>query len=192
MTAVLGHSAEFGFVVSCSSTVTRRPKRWAFDGRIRERLQRRLLRCFLEDTASVGFRVGFITVDDDPKDVYEKGDDEHGKWPWRNFRDGYKRLLDRVERDRGRMEADVLAYGHDLAIVKANREEADDAAWHRSPAAKLLKKDVDEKKHKLVKPKQLWLSRTEYKAFDLDCFRKHIYQEVDSRGCFHDVCLPPL
>ena len=79
------------------------------------------------------------------------------------------------------MERDAMAYGHDLSLVQESRVVANDVAWHRSAAAKLLKKDVDEGRNKIMTPLQLWLDRNEYKEFELEVFRKHIYQEVDSR-----------
>ena len=79
------------------------------------------------------------------------------------------------------MQWDVLSYGHDIAIIQAQRSEPADAAWHRSPAYRLLKQDIDDRKNEQLAPKELWMSRPEYQAFDLQCFRKHIYQEVDSR-----------
>ena len=123
---------------------------------------------------------GLVTASTDFKTLYESHE-EHKKWIYKNWKDGLTRLINAVDRDRGRMQADTLAYGHDLSIVQRGRTEAAEAAWHRSPAFRLLKQDVDNKKHEELTPQQLWESRPEYLAFDLRCFRKHIYQEIDSR-----------
>lgn len=121
-----------------------------------------------------------ITTDTNPKWVWNQSA-EHQKYPYNSWKSNYERMLANIERDRARMMRDTLAYGRDLAKVLSVRTEAKEAAWHRSPARKLLKEDVDSKKHEDMSPMDLWLSREEYQAFDLDCFRKHIYQEVDSR-----------
>lgn len=122
---------------------------------------------------------GIITKDSDPKEIYD-ANDEHKKWVFDNWKDALDRLIAADNRDRNRMQDDILAYGHDLAIVKESRPTGE-VAWHRSPAYLLLKRDVDKKRHTRYSPKQLWLKREEYQQFDLKSFRKHIYQEVDSR-----------
>ena len=123
---------------------------------------------------------GKITKDSDHKGIYD-GNPEHKKWKWENWKKNLWTLLNAVARDSGRMEHNILSYGHDLAIVKAMRDKEAEEVWHRSPAYRLLKQDVDDNKHKQLAPKDLWVTRPEYLKFDLKCFRKHIYQEVDSR-----------
>ena len=49
--------------------------------------------------------------------------------------------------------------------------------WDISPAKPLLKEDIKEKLHLRMDPSDLRETRDEYKAFDLDVFRGHIYQE---------------
>ena len=48
--------------------------------------------------------------------------------------------------------------------------------WEGSAAEKLLKEDMKEGMHKIMKPKELWESRAEYAEFELKVFRNHIYQ----------------
>jgi hypothetical protein len=82
------------------------------------------------------------------------------------------------------MQRDAISYGHDLAIVKEMRTKNPPTrpAWHKSAASILLKQDVDAELHKEMKPKELHKSRAEYRdVFDLKTFRKHLYQEIDSR-----------
>src|SRR5687767_8941934 len=50
--------------------------------------------------------------------------------------------------------------------------------WTGSVAEELLKKDVDNAKHKSMLLRQLWSSNIEYQAFPLKVFRKHIHQEA--------------
>jgi hypothetical protein len=49
--------------------------------------------------------------------------------------------------------------------------------WCNSAAKTLLQKDVQEKVHLTMSPKDLHQSKDEYKQFPLKVFRKHIYQE---------------
>ncbi|CAJ1960066.1 unnamed protein product [Cylindrotheca closterium] len=54
-----------------------------------------------------------------------------------------------------------------------------DGDWHWSPPAEAsLRVDVQNGKHKDMKPKMLHQQRDEYKAFDLKPFWAHIYQET--------------
>lgn len=119
---------------------------------------------------------GIITEESDPKVVYAS-EDEHQLWVYKGWKEALERLLALVKQDRDRMRRDTLSYGHDLEIVQVSRPNTE--VWHRSPAYRLLKKDIKEGNHS-VPPMKLWLSKREYQAFDLDVFRKHIYQEVDS------------
>ena len=48
--------------------------------------------------------------------------------------------------------------------------------WHTHPACELLEKDEMSGKTALMKPQDLWKSKTEYQDFPLTVFRKHIYQ----------------
>ena len=121
-----------------------------------------------------------ITRQTDPKDAYEMHD-EHDKWVFKAWKDALTRMINAVEQDRGRMQRDVTSYGHDLKLVQDRRTEVAEKAFHRSPAYRQLKEDVDNGLHEIFPPKDLWLKREAYQAFDLLCFRKHIYQEVDSR-----------
>ena len=80
-------------------------------------------------------------------------------------------------------------------LEKTRRAEADNEAliedrrlfpgpvghWHGSEAQSLLKVDIDKGKHLVLKPNELYTSREEYQQFSLQCFRGHIYQEINSR-----------
>ena len=125
---------------------------------------------------------GIITPDMEPQAAFDLHPEEHSKWNYNNWTSNLQTLWAAINRDRGRMQQDAVSYGHDLAIVKSMRKPTDRIPWHRSPAFWLLKQDVDEGKHKDMKPKELYMTRPEYHtAFTLEEFRKHIYQEVNSR-----------
>ena len=118
---------------------------------------------------------------DEPKDVYAMHE-IYKKWPQGNFSGNYRRLQRALERDYDRMAQDCADYGHDLAIVDVLRANNPPAkpSWHKSPARALLKKDMDEGKHKDLTPKELHKTKEEYQAFPLTKFRNHIYQEADT------------
>lgn len=125
---------------------------------------------------------GAITDDMPPRAVFDMHPEVHGKWNYSNWTGNLRSLRNAIKRDRNRMQRDAIAYGHDLAIVKEKRPADAPTPWHRSPARALLKKDVDDGVHLTMTPKEMRdNTRDEYKAYDLSVFRKHIYQEVDSR-----------
>ena len=123
-----------------------------------------------------------ITPEMSPRAVFDLHPEEHSKWNYKNSSSNLRTLRAAIDRDRGRMQRDAIAYGHDLESVKALRAPTDKTPWHRSPAFRLLKQDMDDGKHKQMKPKDLYESQPEYHTnFTLEEFRKHIYQEIDSR-----------
>jgi hypothetical protein len=68
-----------------------------------------------------------------------------------------------------------------LTTLQAGKNP-NDIPWHKSEAKNLLKKDINDGRHKEMKPEVLHGTREEYQAFPLKTFRNHIYQEVDSRA----------
>jgi hypothetical protein len=50
--------------------------------------------------------------------------------------------------------------------------------WDNSEAKRLLRIDIKEGRHKVMKPRKLRKRRREYEKFDPDYFRQKIYQEV--------------
>ena len=127
---------------------------------------------------------GRVTDDMNANQVYQMHD-EYRDFPIQNFRANLKRLLKTIEKLQERMRVDCEAYGHDKAILmnEAALEEAPPfIPWHRSEAKRLLKEDIENNKHKELKPRELWATKTEYQAFSLETFRKHIYQEVETKA----------
>jgi len=49
--------------------------------------------------------------------------------------------------------------------------------WDGSKAQRMLKQDMQEGKHKVGAPRELWISQPEYQVYELQVFRDHIYQE---------------
>jgi hypothetical protein len=127
-----------------------------------------------------GIISGEIPADRLPKAVFNMNPEVHGKWKYINWANNLRTLRNAIQRDRSRMQRDAIAYGQTLQIVRA-RFAPTTPLWHLSDCPTLLAKDVDEGKHKQMKPKDLHKSRPQYMVFSLQVFRKHIYQEVDCR-----------
>lgn len=117
----------------------------------------------------------------EPETVY-KMDAEHSKWKFTNWKNNFENLQNAIARDRDRMVRDVRAYGRDKKIVLTHLRTTDDVQpWHKTECPKLLKKDIDNELHLNQRPEEIYHSRSEYQAFPLTIFRKHVYQEIDSR-----------
>jgi hypothetical protein len=118
------------------------------------------------------------------KDVYDMRP-EYKKWSYQNFPTNLRHLRKAIGDSYERMLADCEAYGHDRALLvklRAGKNPRGDIPWHKSEAKKLLKQDIDDGKHRQMKPESLHGTREEYQAFPLTTFRNHIYQEIDSRA----------
>jgi hypothetical protein len=76
-------------------------------------------------------------------------------------------------------DTECAGYLHDMTIYKLAKDI--DGEWHGMEAERLLKEDVKNGLHKTMKPRKLCLTRKEYRAFKLDIFRGHIYQETRSQ-----------
>ena len=128
---------------------------------------------------------GAVPESMEPKNVYQMRP-EYGEFKYENFRANLIHLREAVAASRVRMQADCEAYGHDRSLLSAlrNLEDGDQRCiqWVESEAKTLLKRDIDDNKHLLLKPCDLYATREEYQAFTLKVFRKHIYQELDTRS----------
>ena len=65
---------------------------------------------------------------------------------------------------------------HDMNLYQLAKDI--EGEWHGSEAEQLLRDDVEEGRHKEKKPRELYLTRPQYQQFDINIFRKHIYQET--------------
>jgi hypothetical protein len=78
---------------------------------------------------------------------------------------------------------DSAALAHDRRIhPKAANNHRGEPRWEGSDAERLLRQDMDEGKHKTMKPQLLYNMRNEYyENYPLKIFREHIYQEEKRR-----------
>ena len=87
--------------------------------------------------------------------------------------------------------AEDLSY---FNIAKKNhpapaRNHRNEPQWNGSEAHRLLKMDMDAKKHFDLKPEDLWESRPEYGEFHLSTFRDHLWQEHKTRKYLYTLKL---
>lgn len=129
--------------------------------------------------------MNLVTTEMSAQEVYEMRGGIYKKFKFENFQTNLTNLRAVIHVQFKYMQKDCEAMGFDQGLLETLQPTRYDATkpidWHRSPAKKLLKKDVDDGLHLQKKPKDLHASRPEYMAFDLKVFRKHIYQEVESR-----------
>ena len=128
---------------------------------------------------------GQITSEMKPLQIYNRNPEIHGagNWTYTNWANNLRTLRKGIERDRNRMLEDVRAYAEDLDTLDSiGRGHKHHTPFFKTPAYKLLKEDIDKEQHLEKKPSQLHQTREEYKPMELTKFRKHIYQEKDSRA----------
>jgi hypothetical protein len=113
---------------------------------------------------------------------------EYNNVEYCHFRTNLNSLRKSLKVTNDRAMADKAAVSHDqeqqLLVhqdLMRTRTIANPPHWDMSEAQRFLKLDVDDGKHCTMLPKELRMTREEYKVFSLDVFRKHIHQEVRSR-----------
>ena len=115
----------------------------------------------------------------EPKDVYEMPAHSNifKKVKFGNFKANLKSLRTRLQELKSKADVDKAAWRHDRQEHPIDWEKR----WQGTSAATWLKRDIDDNLHKSMTPKQLHATRSEYQAFSLEVFRKHIHQEQRSR-----------
>jgi hypothetical protein len=130
--------------------------------------------------------LGTILPQMEAAEVYEMRP-EFKKFPFKRFGPNLQNLRLAIVRDYKRMSTDCEYYGHDVGVLMELRanDPPRKIAWHKSEAKPLLEKDIKDKMHEKIMengskitPAQLYKKRVEYRAFSIDVFRNHIYQEV--------------
>ena len=114
-----------------------------------------------------------------PDQVYNSRE-EYQQYDKTRFKSNYSNLKKQLGRDFGRAAFDNEA----LIVDKAARNFTPSTTyppWHGSAAQNWLKHDINLKMHELMKPKELYETRAEYRKFPLKVFRDHIQQEVRDR-----------
>jgi len=125
-----------------------------------------------------------ITSEMEPRDVYlqrlefAEFDGNYKNFPGR-LRDARKQIICKNSRS----ALDSAALAHDREIYpKAAYNHRGEPRWEWSEAERLLRQDMDEGKHKTMKPQLVYQLRKEYNEnYTLKTFRQHIYQEEKRR-----------
>lgn len=120
---------------------------------------------------------GTITDVMRPKDVWELKP-EFKAVEYARFRDNFARLKRSIRDHRARAVRDEQRFQHDKRLYTLAKDL--EGYWEGSEAQKLLKMDIERKRHTRMAPKLLWKSRPEYQKFSSDKFRGHIHQELRS------------
>jgi hypothetical protein len=97
-----------------------------------------------------------------------------------NFRTNLRNLKESIRTEKAAVKSDEEFLLRDKVIVES--KEMYYPPWEKSEAKRFLRKDVQDKKHEHIKPKQLRETRPEYMMFTGKVFGKHIYQEELSQG----------
>ena len=110
--------------------------------------------------------------------------EEYQLYKFEHFRTNLSNLREAIDKHHQRMKDDCSFYVQDRKLLKEiiRKHDPPIIQWHQSEARRLLKIDVDNKKHTMMKPSQLYKERVEYQDFPPDVFRKHLHQEVDERA----------
>jgi hypothetical protein len=111
-----------------------------------------------------------------PREVMALRPEIYGKVKVNNFGANWRAMKERIGKDRKRSEEDEVMYFHDMTIHTLAADLP--GYWDGSEAQRLLVKDMERGRHTRYKPEMLWLKRPEYQEFELDKFRKHIYQNT--------------
>lgn len=100
------------------------------------------------------------------------------QYPLADFKTYYKNMVKLTDGRRKQLKRDVEIFReHMILFPRASLTSRGKPFWDTHPANSLLVEDTSSGRAKEFKPKALWESREEYQVFDLDDFRKHIYQE---------------
>lgn len=116
-----------------------------------------------------------------PPEVYFQRP-EFADFEYTRFRARLNDLRKKVTAEKNRSTFDSVALARDrLNFPKKATNHRGEPRWEGSEAERLLKKDIEDGKHKNLKPKALYESQNEYMKYSLAAFRGHIYQEVQTR-----------
>lgn len=91
------------------------------------------------------------------------------------LRDHRKQVKENLKKSK---EDETLMLEDRKIFPKQSTNEDGMPKWAMHRAKKLLEEDIAAKKHLAMNPRQLRETRTEYREFNLNVFRPHIYQQV--------------
>jgi len=99
------------------------------------------------------------------------------------FSANFYNLRKRLAEEKELADFNTDAYYNDrFSCARLPPSQTSKPHWNTSQAKGLLEQDIDAGRVDAMKPVALRASRDEYKAFDLDVFRKHIHQAKKTRA----------
>ena len=131
-------------------------------------------------------RSGEIPLDSEsmtPRDAFFQRPEFAEFGGYENFPSRLRSARQHIACKNDRAASDCAALAHDRKIYpKPDNNHRGEPRWEGSEAERLLRNDMDEDKHKQMKPELLYNAREEYyKNYPLKVFREHIYQEEKRR-----------
>lgn len=98
-------------------------------------------------------------------------------FPYEQFRDRLNDLRKAIKKKMDSANADAVALQRDRQLFPTlTHDENGRRRWEGSDAERLLKVDMKNDLHNMMRPKALYELRWEYSQFDLQTFRGHIHQ----------------
>jgi len=99
------------------------------------------------------------------------------------FRHNLNAIRNAIKKEKSRAVSETASLLHDLSIhPRKEHNHRGEPRWDGSEAQRLLRLDMDAKKHKTMTPSMLYNTRKEYtENYPLEVFRKHIHQEEQRR-----------
>ena len=98
------------------------------------------------------------------------------KYPKDRFVSNMKNLKKSIEARGGIVANDNEIIEAELSSIRASNQILC-PLWHQHDASRLLEQDIKDSMHEGMSPRKFRQTRAEYMQFDLETFRKHIYQE---------------
>ena len=105
---------------------------------------------------------------------------EYNERPYNNFRTNLNTLRKKYQQLENLAQVDHAHLMHDLALGRRQNSKPY-PRWQGTIAEKFLKQDIDSGRHLDMPPRQLRLTRPEYRCYPGQVFRDHIHQELRAR-----------
>ena len=135
-----------------------------------------------------------VDEESNPEDVYDHWPELYHDYDFNNFKTNLKSLLEKIAGQRSRAYFDTDAYENDRELNPFPMFDGHGRLqWDGSEAQRLVRKDIDDglfdDDNNKPKPRDYWMSNEEFRMYELEQFRKHIYKEIKglkSRVFFED------
>jgi hypothetical protein len=125
---------------------------------------------------------GDVTSDSIWHEVYDSNP-LYQQYPRKNFRINLKNLIKALDKLETRAENDDLAFLYERIIHPRPPVTVKGYPfWDTSPASTFLRDDIKHDVHLTMSTDEFWQWREAYQQFPREIFKKHIFQEINSRS----------